>query len=269
MFSFIEKTLAKRRLNIIYTLYVNFRLLKFEQAIKFPIFVYGWPKIYCTSGHVTCEGNIKRGMIKINPLVFRRMAPQSQPVELYIAGNIVFKGKCVIRAGAVITLRPKAKLIIGNDTRICEHCRICCSDTSIEIGDYASISHYVQILDSSFHYIADFNTNRIKNKSKSVKIGNYCWICNSSSISPGAVIPDYTIVASNSIVNKDYSSIPSMSIIGGMPAKVLKSNIKRVWYEVGHSSDLHRNLDSFFSNTGNTTIYEFGDTIKPQDLDIK
>lgn len=268
MINFIEKTLVKRRLNLLYTLYLNLRLFSIKQAVKFPIYVYGWPKIYNTSGTAVCVGKVKTGMIKINPLVLGRMAPQSQPVELNIGGKIIFKGRCVIRAGSIISVRPKAQLSIGYDVRICEHCRICCCNTSIDIGDFASISHYVQILDSSFHYIADFNTNKIKNKSQPVKIGNYCWVCNSSSISPGTIIPDYTIIASNSIANKDYSDIPPMSLIGGVPAKIIKSNVKRVWYEAGKTSKFHRQLNSYFDTNEDMCFYGFDNSIKPKDLDI-
>lgn len=269
MFGFIEKVFAKRWLNPLYTLYLNFRLCCFKHAIHLPIYVYGWPKIYSTSGEVRFEGTVKRGMVKINPLVNGRMAPQAQPVELYIAGKVSFKGKCVIRAGSIISVRPKAFLSFGYDVRICEHCRICCSDSAIEIGDFASISHFVQIVDSSFHYMADFNNYIIPRKSRPVKIGNYCWICHSSSIAPGTILPDYTIVASNSIANKDYTNLSPMSLIGGMPAKLLKTNVKRVWYEVGHSSDFHKSLDSFFYNNKAVSAYEFGSAIKPEDLDIK
>lgn len=268
MFGLIEKIFAKRKLNLLYTLYVNFRLCSFKHAIRLPIYVYGWPKIYSTSGEVSFDGTVTRGMVKINPIVNGRMAPQAQPVELFIAGKVSFKGKCVIRSGTIISVRPKAFISFGYDVRICEHCRICCSDSVIEIGDFASISHYVQIVDSSFHYMADFNNNIIPRKSKPVKIGNYCWICYSSSIAPGTILPDYTIVASNSIANKDYSSLPPMSLIGGMPAKLLKTNVKRVWYEVGHSSDFHRSLDSFFNINKDASFYEFGNAIKPEDLDI-
>ena len=60
--------------------------------------------------------------------------------------------------------------------------------------------------------------------SKPVSIGNFSWIGNRSTIGPGAKLPDYTIVASNSFVNKDFSSL-----IGGIPAKLIREGWTRVW----------------------------------------
>ena len=43
----------------------------------------------------------------------------------------------------------------------------------------------------------------------------------------GTKTPDYTIVASNSLCNKDYTKeITSESIIGGTPAKLITKNLK-------------------------------------------
>ena len=65
--------------------------------------------------------------------------------------------------------------------------------------------------------------------SRPIIIGNNCWIGNRTTINPGTIIPDFTIVTSNSLVNKDYSDIDPYTLIGGLPCKVIKSGIVRVW----------------------------------------
>lgn len=60
-------------------------------------------------------------------------------------------------------------------------------------------------------------------------IGNYCWIGNRCTISPGTILPDYTTVTSNSVVNKDFSSLPAYPTIGGVPAKFIREGWTRVW----------------------------------------
>jgi len=64
---------------------------------------------------------------------------------------------------------------------------------------------------------------------KPVKIGDYCWIGNRSTIMPGTVLPERVIVAANSLLNKDYieKGILPFSVIGGMPAKLLNTDIER------------------------------------------
>ena len=64
--------------------------------------------------------------------------------------------------------------------------------------------------------------------SHSIRIGNGCWICNSSTISGGSILPDFTIVASNSLVNKDYSILPADSMIGGIPAKLIRTGLRKI-----------------------------------------
>ena len=41
-------------------------------------------------------------------------------------------------------------------------------------------------------------------------------------------MPDFTIVASNSLVGKDYSDIPESSMIGGIPAKLIATGFRKV-----------------------------------------
>ena len=83
-------------------------------------------------------------------------------------------------------------------------------------------------MDTNFHLIADFNNNRVKRVAHPISIGDYCWICNSTTVTGGAIIPNKTIVASNSLVGKDYSNLPEESMIGGVPAKHIATGFRRV-----------------------------------------
>jgi acetyltransferase-like isoleucine patch superfamily enzyme len=63
-----------------------------------------------------------------------------------------------------------------------------------------------------------------------VKIGAYNWIANRCTIQKGTVTPDDLVIASGSLLNKDYTvAIPPYSMIGGRPAKLLRENLARVW----------------------------------------
>ena len=76
---------------------------------------------------------------------------------------------------------------------------------------------------------------------KEIEIGDYCWISNNCTIMPGTVIPPYTIVASHSMVNKDFSHLEKYSVIGGMPARFLKSGVARVF-----NTDAERVIQQYF-----------------------
>ena len=46
---------------------------------------------------------------------------------------------------------------------------------------------------------------------------------------PGTVTPNYCVVASNSVVNKDYTPLGNNILLGGIPAKLIKKNYSRDW----------------------------------------
>ena len=54
---------------------------------------------------------------------------------------------------------------------------------------------------------------------KGVEIGKDCWIGANVCILDGVKIGDKCIVAAGAVVNKD---VPSNSIVGGVPAKIIK-----------------------------------------------
>ena len=154
-----------------------------------------------------------------------------------------------------------AILEIGTHFKIMDMCNIGCFQ-NISIGAQSWIVHRCQVFDTNFHYIADFAHGIVRRWAHPIIIGSYCWICNSSTITGGARIPDKTIVASNSLVNKDMSQIPEESIIGGVPAKLLSSGYrkienKRFEMEVSHFFETHPNVDLYKIPEG--TLHEICD----------
>jgi len=91
-------------------------------------------------------------------------------------------------------------------------------------------------------------------------IGDNCWICNTSSISAGAIIPDNTIVTSNSLVNKDFSAIEKNSIIGGIPAKLIKTGSILI-----NNKKIVSRLNTYFS-TETDEPYTLPDSISIDEL---
>jgi hypothetical protein len=52
---------------------------------------------------------------------------------------------------------------------------------------------------------------------------------NRVSVLKGTQTPDFCTVASNSLCTKDYTSLGENILIGGVPAKLIRSNISRDW----------------------------------------
>ena len=98
------------------------------------------------------------------------------------------------------------------------------------MGKYTRIGFNTLIMDSDDHYVLDINTNIIKNNTKLIILGSYNWIGNYTSIKKGVVTPDYFIVSSSfCTLVKDYSDFPCYSVVGGSPAKLIKSGIRGVF----------------------------------------
>lgn len=225
----IEMILASHWFNPFATFWLNFRSLQIKQAIRFPIAVYGRPKFYCLSGNIILKGKIKFGMLKFNTSKPGRPSFQNLQSELCNLGTIVCQSG-YIGCGNKIFVGNAAKLEIGDDIGITDMVNIGCLN-HILIGNRVSITQRCQIMDSNYHLIADFRNGVVQNDTRPVQIGNGCWIGNSSTVNGGSNLPNFTIVASNSLVNKSSYEIPENSIIGGIPAKLIATGYRRIYKE--------------------------------------
>ena len=58
-----------------------------------------------------------------------------------------------------------------------------------------------------------------KNHYAPIKIGEHVWIGSNATILSGVTIGDHAVVAAGAVVTQD---VPAMTVVGGVPAKVLK-----------------------------------------------
>ncbi|MDQ5929436.1 MAG: hypothetical protein QG594_1215, partial [Bacteroidota bacterium] len=99
----------------------------------------------------------------------------------------------------------------------------------IVFGEYVRVGFESQIIDSNFHPIIDLKTREIAPLTTPIHIGSYNWVGNRSSIMQKTITPDYCMIASNSLCNKDYSKHGNNILIGGIPAKIIRTGISRDW----------------------------------------
>lgn len=119
--------------------------------------------------------------------------------------------------GCQITVNKGASLTLKSGYLMNESIIDCFN--SIEIGEDCMISKRVIIRDSNNHKI--LRDGYIE--SNPIIIGNHVWIGMGAMILSGVTIGDGAVVAAGAVVNKD---VPANCIVGGVPAKVLKTNIQ-------------------------------------------
>ena len=116
------------------------------------------------------------------------------------------------------------KIEIGNKTTI-EGAHIAVTEdySSISIGNDCMLSSNIDIRTGDSHSIIDIKTKSRINYAKDVIIGDHVWIGSKVSILKGAKLPNNSIVATQSIVTKQF--LKENVIIGGSPAKQIKEGI--------------------------------------------
>ncbi len=96
----------------------------------------------------------------------------------------------------------------------------------ITIGDDVLMGKWVSIIDnnhgdSSYPQMLIAPKSRVLYSKGSITIGNKVWIGDKVTILSGVTIGEGAVIASNSVVTKD---VPPFSIVGGIPAKVIRKN---------------------------------------------
>ncbi len=135
-------------------------------------------------------------------------------------GNNFTLGKYAIIECTGVLRNVGSSLKIGDNVGINHYCFIGVRG-DITIGNNVIFGPRVNIFSENHNY-EDLNIpikNQGVTKSKT-NIGNDVWIGANVSIMSGVTIGDGCIIAAGAVVTKD---IPSYSIIGGVPAKIIKN----------------------------------------------
>lgn len=201
MVNFIHLIKSFHKVNLLKTLYFNFKYLPKSQSIKLPIFIYYNTSFYKLNGTIILESkNIQMGMIKIGAHNAGTIDVKFERTILELSGKLLFNGKCNIGKGSRISIGNNGILCMGNNTSITGNTSIICKK-KISIGNNCIISWDNLIMDTDFHKIYD-NNNNLLNDDKPIYIGNNVWIGCRCTILKNAYIGNNNIVSANSKVTK-------------------------------------------------------------------
>lgn len=219
--------LLRLHFNLPKTIYFNVAVFGIKGALRLPVFLYG--KVRLEGLHRGCIElqHPRTGGVRIGGGRFTEMYGYSNINKsfLRIRGKLVLGNNVIMQQGIVLSVCHNATLRIGNNVFFNERVTIHSKD-SISIGDKCRFGWNTQILDSGFHYM--INKGKIAYRNAPVVLEHNVWVANGVSIMKGTYLPAYTVVASNSLVNKNYSEIGEHCLIGGVPAKYITNGVERL-----------------------------------------
>jgi len=202
------------------TIRFNFHYLPLKQAVKLPILLTNKVHLKNLDGSVILNGKIKRGLITIG-YTDVSISDLSESSLWNVKGTVIFDGSAGFGAGTKIATGENATLFFGNKFNITAKTEIACFK-SICFGTNCLLSWDILIMDTDSHPVFDAD-GKLLNEDRAIKIGNNVWIGCRTLVLKDTEIPDGSIIAAQSVVNKKFDKINCL--IGGNPARIIKENI--------------------------------------------
>lgn len=137
---------------------------------------------------------------------------------------IISKGVIFYEGGYILFEENNSTISIGKNTTIGSAYLSCGEEkTKIIIGEDCMFSRNITVSTSDFHSIIDLEDGKRINLPEDVMIGNHNWIGNGVNIGKGTKFNDNNIIATRALLSR--KKFDSNCIIGGIPAKIIKSNV--------------------------------------------
>jgi carbonic anhydrase/acetyltransferase-like protein (isoleucine patch superfamily) len=207
------------------TIYFNLKYLPLKQAIKLPVFISNNVFLMKTKGKLLIDSPIKTRLVQIGYPGVGIFDHERSRTIWQVDGTVTFKGKATIGHGSKLSVGTHGHLIFGNNFVITAESSIVANQKIVEFGDDCLVSWDTLIMDTDFHQV--LNEEKVQvNRPQDIKIGNHVWIGCRSLILKGSNIPNDSIIAANSVVNKVLNG--ENKIFGGQPAKEI-SKEKITW----------------------------------------
>jgi acetyltransferase-like isoleucine patch superfamily enzyme len=161
-------------------------------------------------------------------------------VHLHITGSnhkILIGPNCSMQRGDISCEESGNTISIGDHTSIVEAYIVAREfNSKVTIGNDCMLARDIDIRNTDSHSIVDLDTGERVNHARDVFIGDHVWIGAHSRILKGASIANDSFIAMGAIVTSD---IPPNSLAAGIPAKVIRNNIKWDRSLISHSSAKH------------------------------
>lgn len=218
------------KINWIKTIFFNFKVLPFKQAIKIPIILSYNVKIK-SPGKIIIHNKVFPGQISIGVIRLNTLEDNSYKILFNNWGTIHFNGRFKLHPGVRFLVSENATCSFGARVGIGACSKMVCSK-SISIGDDTRISWNCQVFDTDFHFLSNVIKSKVYPRKKAIIIGNNVFIGNSSTISKGTHITNGSVISCCSKVNGSFEEQGDNLLISGNPAKVVNIgfNMSNGWF---------------------------------------
>jgi carbonic anhydrase/acetyltransferase-like protein (isoleucine patch superfamily) len=182
-----------------------------------------------TRGRFVCRGSIQLSLDKTarvqapnqptyigTPLLGATTPRGAVTVVAVAAGGVLALDGALIGRGSILTVGPGGRLEIGANTYVNDGSRIAVM-RQITIGKNCAISWGVTMIDDDGHGFGP------PPYSAPVLVEDNVWIGCNVTVLKGVTIGEGSAVAAGSVVTR---SCPRRSLVGGVPARVLRSDIR-------------------------------------------
>lgn len=202
------------------TIYFNFKVLPFSQAIRIPIWLYK-PKF----GNLTGQFILDIPEYKIRPGI---ICLGKNKVNIYPnsgclidnRGVISFKGSCFIGNNSSISVGEKGRLEFGEDFNCTTSIKLVCYH-SIVFGKHVLVGWDCLFLDTDFHSLKRNDGSKTKGYAPII-IGDDVWFGCECRVFKRTTVPSRCVISAQTILSEALEA-PECSIIGNTRSIIYKT----------------------------------------------
>ena len=214
--------MLKLSLHYSYSLLFCLRYLPLRQALHIPILIHFSVRVEkLPKGAISFTEKLKHGMLVVG---FDGNVGRSNSKSLIsiCRGGRLFVGNDIqLSKGVRIIIGKEGTMFIGNHFCCNCDCYFHCV-SNITIGNHNMYGWNVNFSTTDGHHIIEDGIRKLREGN--ITIGNHVWIASYCDVSKNVYVADGCVVSQRSLLTKRYEQ-PN-SLIGGIPAKVLKMGIE-------------------------------------------
>ena len=158
-----------------------------------------------------------------------RVTYSNNPTYLLIKGVINFEGNSRFGKGVRLVVWDNGEVTFGSEFSLGSDSHIV-SFRKVVFGKNCLISWNCSFFDTDFHFIEEIKSKKVNDNCSPIHIGDFTWIGFHVTALKGTTLPNNTIIGAQSVLTGNYlQKIAENSIIGGNPAKTIKSGYRYIF----------------------------------------